>query len=148
MKLTSPAFLPLQSIPAKFTCDGENINPELHINGVPESAKSLALIMDDPDATGGRTWDHWTLWNIDPKISVIKENSVPVGAVQGVTSFGDKKYGGPCPPRGSKPHRYMFKLYALDVVLDLPAPSHKIDIEHAMKGHIVAEAGLVGLFGH
>lgn len=148
MKLTSPAFEPSTPIHAKFTCDGANINPELHIEGVPHGTQSLVLIMDDPDATGGRTWDHWVVWNIDPATTTIAEDSSPAGAIQGLTSFGDQKYGGPCPPRGSKPHRYMFKLYALDTILDTPASSHKIDIERAMAGHIIAEAGLMGLFGH
>jgi hypothetical protein len=148
MKLTSPAFAPLQTIPAKFTCDGVNVSPELHIEGVPRGTRSLVLVMDDPDATGGRTWDHWVVWNIDPTTTVITEEFVPVGATQGLTSFGDQKYGGPCPPRGSKPHRYMFKLYALDIKLDLPPSSRKTDVERAMEGHVVAEANLMGLFGH
>ena len=148
MKLISPAFENETAIPSKFTCDGEDINPELQISDVPETAKSLVLIMDDPDATGGRTWDHWVVWNIDPKTTLITENSPPAGGTQGTTSFGSQKYGGPCPPRGSRPHRYMFKLYALDIILDLSTSSHKIDIEHSIKGHVVAETNLMGLFGH
>ncbi|KKU85297.1 MAG: Phospholipid-binding protein, PBP family [Parcubacteria group bacterium GW2011_GWA1_47_9] len=147
MKLTSPAFEDSASIPQKFTCDGANINPELYISDVPDGAKSLVLIMDDPDATGGITWDHWVVWNIDPKTSVIAENSLPVGAIQGMTSFGDQKYGGPCPPRGSKPHRYMFKLYALDAILAVDERSAKKEIETAMRGHILAETQFIGMYG-
>ncbi len=146
MKLSSPAFENSASIPQKFTCDGANINPELFISEVPDGAKSLVLIMDDPDATGGITWDHWTVWNIDPKTSVITENSVPAGATQGITSFRDQKYGGPCPPHGSKPHRYMFKLYALDTTLDLLADSKKADVERAIAEHVLAETKLLGTF--
>ena len=147
MKLSSTAFENSASIPQKFTCDGANINPELRISEVPDGAKSLVLIIDDPDATGGVTWDHWVVWNIDPKTSMIAENSVPTGVIQGTTSFGDQKYGGPCPPRGSKPHRYMFKLYALDTVLNIPADSKKADVESAMQSHVLAEITSTGLFG-
>ena len=110
--LKSPAFENGAEIPSRYTCDGENINPTLIIENVPEGVKSLVLIMDDPDATGGATWDHWLLWNIPPETKEISENSVPAGAIQGKTSWGTNKYGGPCPPKGSSPHRYMFKLYA------------------------------------
>jgi Raf kinase inhibitor-like YbhB/YbcL family protein len=148
MNITSPVFENKSAIPSKFTCDGDNINPELHILDVPVAAKSLVLIMDDPDATGGRTWDHWVVWNIDPTTTMIAEDSLPIGAIQGTTSFGNQKYGGPCPPRGSHPHRYMFKLYALDIMLDVPALSHKIDIERAMDRHVIADVSFMGLFGH
>lgn len=146
VKLTSPSFEQSAQIPQKFTCDGSNINPELRISDVPADTKSLVLIMDDPDATGGVTWDHWVVWNINPKTSVIAENSVPAGAIQGTTSFGEKKYGGPCPPRGSKLHRYIFTLYALDVTLNLSQDSRKSDIERAMAGHILDETILLGTF--
>ena len=146
MKLSSVAFENSASIPQKFTCDGANINPELRISEVPDGAKSLVLIMDDPDATGGVTWDHWVVWNIDPKTSMIAENSVLASAVQGTTSFGDQKYGGQCPPRGSKPHRYMFKLYALDTALDIPADSKKADVERAIVERVLAETKLLGTF--
>lgn len=148
MKLASTSFENQKQIPSQYTCDGENINPELHISGVPDGTGSLVLIMDDPDATGGRTWDHWVVWNIDPKTAVILENSVPQDAVPGRTSFGDQKYGGPCPPRGSKPHRYMFKLYALDIALNISADSDKKTVEGAMKGHIIDQAMVIGLFNH
>ena len=102
--------------------------------------------MDDPDATGGVTWDHWLVWNINPETLVIAENTVPIGAIQGKTSFGHQKYGGPCPPPGSDPHRYMFKLYALDTTLDLSAGATKQEIESAMENHILDQITLIGLY--
>jgi Raf kinase inhibitor-like YbhB/YbcL family protein len=143
MRLTSPAFADAGNIPARFTCDGENINPPLAVSGVPAEAKSLVLIMDDPDAPAG-DWVHWTAWNIDPDVTVIAEQSVPAGAVEGLTSFGRPGYGGPCPPSGT--HHYQFKLYALDRTLDLPASAKKADIESAMAGYILTETMLVGLY--
>jgi len=143
MQITSPAFQNNGKIPSRYTCDGKNISPPLIISGVPENAQSLALISDDPDAPVG-LWVHWIMWNIDPKTTEIKENSVPEGAVQGVTSFGDAKYGGPCPPSGT--HRYFFKLYALDTKLDLPKTADKNALEAAMKNHILAKAEIIGLY--
>src|SRR3989344_3924638 len=102
MKILSPAFEANQMIPPKYTCDGENINPPLQIADVPANTKSLILISDDPDASMG-TWVHWTVWNIPPETKEIGENSAPIGAVEGMTSFGDKGYGGPCPPSGPLP---------------------------------------------
>lgn len=143
MNLTASAFSEGQSIPSKYTCDGENINPELLINEVPPDAKSLVLIVDDPDAPAG-TWVHWTLWNIDPQTSVIAENTVPSGAVEGVTSFGKSGYGGPCPPSGT--HRYVFKLYALDQELDLPASTTADELPEAMQAHILEQTQLMGTY--
>ncbi|MFX1532967.1 MAG: YbhB/YbcL family Raf kinase inhibitor-like protein [Promethearchaeota archaeon] len=142
-KLTSPAFNHEELIPRKYTCQGEDVNPELHIEAVPEDTKSLVLIMDDPDAPIG-TWDHWVVYNIDPTISKIPENSVPPNAMQGRNSWKRNNYGGPCPPFGT--HRYYFKLYALDTVLNLPIKSNKKVVEGAMKGHILAEAVLMGKY--
>src|SRR3989338_10824520 len=116
MNITSSAFKEGESMPAIYTCEGRNINPPLRFGNVPSTAVSLALIVDDPDAPMG-TWVHWTMWNIDPAITEIGENSVPAGAVQGLTSSNKNAYGGPCPPSGT--HRYFFKLYALDTLLDL-----------------------------
>ena len=144
--LKSSAFKEGEFIPKKFTCDGEDINPFLEIKGVPENAKSLVLIMDDPDATRGATWDHWLVFNIDPKTQYIDESSVPAHAIQGNNSWPKAEYGGPCPPKGSKPHRYMFKLYALDTVLDLPSGAGKVEIEKAMEGHILEQTVLIGLY--
>lgn len=143
MKITSSAFANNQMIPSKYTCDGGNVNPSLEISDVPKSAKSLALIMDDPDAPAG-IWVHWTLWNIDPKTSEIAEHSVPPGAAQGVTSFGKPGYGGPCPPSGT--HRYFFKLYALDLRLDLSEAASKAELEGAMREHILEQSELTGLY--
>src|SRR4051812_30795928 len=114
LKITSNGFASGGSIPNKYTCDGQNIHPPLHIRDVPKAAKSLAMIVDDPDAPG-QIWVHWILWNIDPKTSEIAENSVPGSAIQGTNDFGEPKYGGPCPPSGT--HRYFFKVYALDTSL-------------------------------
>jgi len=143
MKLTSPVFENNQYIPSKYTCDGEDINPPLEISEVPENARSLVLIVDDPDAPAG-DWVHWTVWNISPETTNIAENSVPAGAVQGMTDFGQAGWGGPCPPSGT--HHYQFKLYALDTQLDLDSSTKKSDLEKAMQGHILDQAMLVGLY--
>ncbi|MCX6765658.1 MAG: YbhB/YbcL family Raf kinase inhibitor-like protein, partial [Candidatus Moranbacteria bacterium] len=139
MKLSSPAFENNQYIPSDYTCDGKNISPPLIISDASPVAKSLVLIVDDPDAPRG-DWVHWTIWNVKPDTREIAENSVPEGAIEGMTDFGRPGYGGPCPPRvderqrveagpPSGVHRYQFKLYALDVVLDLSSTSAKQDIE-------------------
>lgn len=146
LTIKSSAFKDGDFIPSRFTGDGENINPLLEIKNVPEGTKSLALIMDDPDATGGVTWIHWVLWNIHPKTQYIAEDSVPEGAVVGVNSWGKNEYGGPYPPKGSKPHRYMFKLFALDTTLDLSPDAPLSQLEKAMEGHILDKALLVGLY--
>ena len=143
MTITSPAFKNGDLIPSKFTCDGTDVNPALAISNVPPEAKSLALIMDDPDAPGGM-WVHWVVWNIDPKTRDIGENSVPGGAKQGANDFRKTPYGGPCPPSGT--HRYFFKLYALDALLDLGSGTAKGALEKAMKGHVLAQAELMGKY--
>jgi len=143
MKLTSSAFEHNQKIPSQYTCDGENINPPLTISDVPQNAKSLVLIMDDPDAPSG-DWVHWTAWNIAPQTTEIAENSTPAGAVEGLTSFGKPGYGGPCPPSGE--HRYFFKIYALDINLDLTPKNDKRELLQAMEGHILDFAELIGLY--
>jgi len=140
MKLISPEFKHNQMIPKKFTCQGQDINPALEITDIPEGAKTLVLISDDPDAPGG-TWDHWIVFNISPAAG-IKEDSVP--GTQGKNSWGRSEYGGPCPPSGT--HRYFFKLYALDTMLDLPKGASKAQVERAMEGHILDEAELIGLY--
>lgn len=118
----------------KYTCDGENVNPSLKILGIPENVKSLALVVDDPDAPL-KTWAHWIVLNIDPQISEISENGVPPGALELKTSFGKPGYGGPCPHAGT--HRYFFKLYALDA---------KINSAEEIPAHTIASAELVGLY--
>ena len=142
LKLSSPAFEDNGDIPDKYTCTGEDVNPELNIEGVPSDAQSLVLIMDDPDAPAG-VWDHWILLNT-PVISKIEENTVPSGAVQGKNSWGKNEYGGPCPPSGT--HRYMFKLYALDTTLALDENADKGAVEKAMEGHILAQTKLLGIY--
>jgi hypothetical protein len=143
MILESSAFANNTNIPSKFTCDGEDINPPLSIKEVPIEAKSLVLIMDDPDAPMG-TWLHWTVWNIDPATSEIVENSIPPGAGEGATDFSRPGYGGPCPPGGT--HRYFFKLYALDIELNLATGAKLKELEQAMAGHIIDQAELIGLY--
>lgn len=143
LKITSPAFGNNGNIPRLYTCDGKDVNPALMIENVPDGAKSLVLIVDDPDAPAGN-WVHWVLWNIDPKLKEIKENSVPPNSVQGKNDFGKNNYGGPCPPSGT--HRYFFKFYALDTPLNLSPDSTKFRLEKAMKGHVLAEGRIVGLY--
>lgn len=143
MEISSPVFEHNGRIPGKYTCDGKNVNPPLIIKNVPSNAKSLALIVEDPDAPMG-TWVHWVLWNIKPGIEKINENSVPRGARQGLNDFRKRAYGGPCPPSGT--HRYFFKLYALDTRLSPGRNSKKTDLIEAMKGHIIAKAGIIGLY--
>jgi len=134
-------------MPRTFTCDGANTSPSLAIEDVPKNAQSLVLIMDDPDATRGIPFIHWLLWNIPPKTSELREGEAPRGAVEGKNDFGSEGYGGPCPPRGAKPHRYMFKFYALDKTLDISKNSEKDKLERAMEGHILEQATLMGLYG-
>ncbi len=143
MKISSSAFKNNEFIPSKYTCDGENINPPLSISGAPKNTKSLALIVDDPDAPHG-TWIHWTIWNIDPKIGEICANSTPPNATEGITSFGKPGYGSPCPPSGT--HRYFFKIYALDTKIDLLASSKVNELEKAIEGHILDNAEIIGLY--
>lgn len=144
MKLTSPAFQNQGTIPARYTCEGSNINPPLAIDEVPESTQSLVLFVDDPDAPAG-TWNHWIVYNIEPRTHAIAENSIPAGALQGTNDFGRLGYGGPCPPPGSA-HRYFFKIYALDAQLDLLPGARKSVVEQAVQDHILAQAELVGLY--
>jgi Raf kinase inhibitor-like YbhB/YbcL family protein len=140
MKITSSAFKHNASIPAKYTCQGEDVSPPLSIADIPEGTQSLALINDDPDAPVG-TWDHWILFNVKPA-KKIGEGEAP--GDQGVNSWGRNDYGGPCPPSGT--HRYYFKLYALDTLLELPEGVTKHELEEAMEGHILAQAELIGLY--
>ncbi len=143
MKIESPAFEQNGEIPAEYTCDGKDINPPLVVNGVPAQAKSLVLLVEDPDAVSG-TWFHWLVWNIDPSTANFASGAVPRGGVEGTTSAGRTGWHGPCPPSGS--HRYFFKIYALDVTLDLPTSTQTAELERAMHGHILDKAGLVGLY--
>ena len=142
MKISS-VFKDGQTIPERFTCKGENVNPRLDFSELPIEAKSLALIMDDPDAPAG-TFVHWVAWNI-PVSKEIKENANGLG-VDGVGSFGVPGYRGPCPPPGNGPHRYFFKAYALDCLLELKPGSDKEKLLKAMEGHVLASAELMGRF--
>lgn len=143
MKIISSAFQHNTKIPSKYTCDGGNINPPLTFSETPQSAKSLILIVDDPDAPMG-TWVHWVVYNIDPKIQNVAEHTVPRNGKEGMTSFGKPGYGGPCPPSGT--HRYFFKLYALDTLFDNLENPDKKAIEEKMQGHIIDHAELIGLY--
>ncbi len=143
MTIKSSAFNNGKSIPSQYTCDGKDINPQLMFSDVPESAKNLALVMDDPDSPTG-IWTHWLLWNISPNTKEISEGKVPRGAIQGETTFGVSHYGGPCPGKGN--HRYFIKLYALDTILNIPAGTVKDKLIETMKGHIIAEAEMYGWY--
>lgn len=151
MKLSSDAFDDGGSIPSKFTCDGEDISPPLSISEIDKKTNSLALVVDDPDAPGG-TFDHWLIWNISADINSIPQG-VPTedlikelgGANQGKNDFGQIGYRGPCPPTGPS-HRYRFKLYALNDVLELESGASKRDLENAMEDHILQKADLTGTY--
>jgi len=148
ISISSSAFQEGGTIPAKYTCDGQDISPPLQWAAVPDGAESLALICDDPDAPMG-TWVHWVMWNISPTIQGLPENvppspELPDGSRQGISDFRNPGYGGPCPPSGT--HRYYFKIYALRTVLDLPNSTRKPDLLKAMEGHILAEGQLMGTY--
>ena len=142
MKITSSAFQEGANIPSKFSCDGANTSPPLQISDVPSEAKSLVLIVDDPDAPSG-LFTHWAVWNISPQTSTIAEGSTPKG-MQGTNDFGKSGYGGPCPPSGT--HRYYFKIFALDRELDLPFGAKRGQLDAAMKGHVIAQGELMGRY--
>jgi hypothetical protein len=154
LTLTSPAFKNNGNIPALYTCDGKDISPALNWSGVPQNAKSLVLILDDPDAPDPAapkmTWVHWVLYNIPPTgtglAEGIKDADLPQGTLQGVNDWKRTGYGGPCPPIGR--HRYFHKLYALDTVLpDLKRPT-KTRVELEMQGHVIGQAVLLGTYQH
>jgi Raf kinase inhibitor-like YbhB/YbcL family protein len=142
-RVTSPAFPQGQPIPARFTADGADISPELHLLDTPPGTASFALVMDDPDAPVG-TWVHWVVWNLPAATAKIPEGSLPAGAVEGRTSWGRAGYGGPAPPSGT--HRYFFKVYALDTILDLPSSTDAKGLERAVQGHVLARAELMGTY--
>jgi len=146
MKITSNAFENGGEIPRKYGYKNGNASPPLEISDVPPNTKSLALIMDDPDAMGavGKIWVHWVVWNIDPSVNQIQENEVPSGSIQGKTDFGETAYGGPAPP--DKEHTYIFKLYALDESLSIQNGATKAEVEEAMKNHVIAESKLEGRY--
>ena len=151
LKVTSSAFQQGGSIPSQYTCEGKDISPPLAWAGLPNNAKSVAMIVDDPDAPDPakpqRVYVHWVVYNIPPQTTSLAENAsktqMPAGAEQGKNDWGKPEYGGPCPPIGR--HRYFFKLYALDTTLNLSS-AKKADVENAMKGHILAQAELMGTY--
>ena len=150
--LNSSAFDNGAEIPARYTCKGDDVSPPLNWEGVPEAARSLVLIVDDPDAPDPRApktvWVHWVLYNILPDINSLAEHitsaTLPPGAIEGINDWQHLGYGGPCPPIGR--HRYFHKLYALDRVLEGLNQATKADVEAAMQGHIIAQAELIGIF--
>jgi len=149
IRITSTAFAEGQPIPDKYTCAGPNISPPLKWANAPAGIKSFALIADDPDAPMG-TWVHWVIYNLPPATSALAENTppsseLPDGSKQGVNDFRETGYGGPCPPPG-KPHRYFFKIYALDTALSLKSGATREELLKAMGGHVLAEGQLMGTY--
>lgn len=143
MQIQIPDFDNGEPIPLVHTCVGSEVPPLIAIKQIPEGTESLAFIMDDPDAPVGR-WIHWLLWNIPPETAIIDHASLPETVTVGLNSSGDNKYQGPCPPFGT--HRYFFKVFALDTILSLDAPSNAAELEVAMKDHIIAAAQYYGTF--
>jgi len=149
LSLSSKAFQDGERIPGKYTCEGQDISPSLMWNAPPQGTQSLSLIVDDPDAPGG-VFTHWVLFNIPPDSrglpeAIPIEAQLPSGALQGKNDFNRNDYGGPCPPPG-RPHRYCFTLYALDRVLDLKAGVSRKQVLAAIKGHILAQGKLTGIY--
>ena len=149
IQITSTAFTEGNPIPQKFTCDNEDISPPLSWTGIPAQTKSLALIVDDPDAPLG-VFVHWVIFDMPPDLTgltegVAKTPTLPGLGVQGIADFRKPGYGGPCPPQG-KPHHYFFRLYALDSLLNLPAGAKRAEVEKAMQGHILATGQLIGVY--
>lgn len=140
LKVYSTVFSHNGHIPPEYTCDGKNINPPIGVDNIPEGTKTLALIMEDPDAPR-QTFDHWLVWNIPPT-EAITEESVP--GISGTNSFGNTGYGGPCPPSGA--HRYFFRVYALSKKLDLNAGASKEELQERMQDHILAQGELMGYY--
>ena len=150
--IESPAFGEGESIPPRYTCDGDDISPELHWQGVPQGTRSLALIVDDPDAPDPAApkmvWVHWVLYDIPPDVTALPEGvtALPEGTREGLNDWKRTGYGGPCPPVGR--HRYFFKLYALDTVLPNLGEPTKAELLGAMQGHVLGEAVLMGTYAH
>lgn len=146
LSLESSAFVPGKEIPKKYGYKFKNVSPPLKIRNIPKDTKSLAIIMDDPDAMGavGKIWVHWVIWNINPTTTEILEGTIPPETIEGMNDFGEIGYGGPAPP--DKRHTYIFKLYALKKKLDLKQGSTKAQLETAMKNQILAKTSLEGTF--
>lgn len=146
IQLTSPAFAEGQTIPRPHTCDGEDRSPPLAWSGLPAGTEELALLVDDPDAPRG-TFVHWVLWGLDPAASGLAEGEVPDGARRGRNGFGKQGYGGPCPPKGDEPHRYVFTLFAVSEPLTLEAGASAADLKRAVGDKLLAQGRLVGRYG-
>lgn len=149
ISISAEAFQAGGAIPPEYTCDGSDVSPALSWKGIPSNAKSIALIMDDPDAPGG-TFVHWVLYNIPAgteklPMGIPGNQTLGDGSRQGITDFGSVGYGGPCPPRGT--HRYYFRIYAIDTMLDLPPGASRKQVDSAMKGHVLAAGELMGRYG-
>jgi Raf kinase inhibitor-like YbhB/YbcL family protein len=146
LQLSSPAFEDGASIPQQYGYTAADVNPPLEIDGVPAEARSLALVVDDPDARepAGKIWDHWVVWNIDPDRGSIPADWPAADAVEGQNDYGSRGYGGPNPP--DREHTYRFRVSALDTVLDLESGASKADLEDAMEGHVLAEATVLGTY--
>lgn len=146
IRLTSSAFESGESIPTEYGYRERNVNPPLDVAGVPDEAKSLALVVDDPDAMepAGKVWDHWVVWNVPPETTTIPRDWSPADGLEGRNDYGEQGYGGPNPP--DREHTYQFRLLALDTSLDLDAGATKADLEDAMAGHVLAEALLEGTY--
>src|SRR3569833_154123 len=145
LEIISPVFRFGSPIPRQYTCKGQNVSPPLNFFNVPKKTKSLALIMHDPDAPSG-DFTHWLMWDIPTTTETIKANGAPIGAVQGPNGMGKPAYTGPCPPKGSGTHRYMFELYALDTSLGLDSSTDRSTLEKSFKHHSLAKARLLGTF--
>lgn len=143
MTITSPAFAADQEIPRKYGCSGTNTSPPLSFTGVPAGAKSLALVVEDPDAPGG-LFTHWVVWNIPTTTTTVAENQPPAGGTEGVSSYGKAGWGAPCPPEGE--HRYVFNLFAIDAELTLLPSTGREELLSAMKGHVLAQEALTGRY--
>lgn len=145
MTISSPAFINQASIPQKYTCQGEGINPPLEISDVPEEAKSLVLIVDDPDAPSG-LFTHWVMWGIGRDTTIIDEDSIPGGVLEGTNSAGILGFTAPCPPEDTGEHHYRFQLFALSQELDVAEGASRDDVENAMKDFVIDRAELVGMY--
>lgn len=147
MTITSSAFGNQETLPKKYTCEGEGINPPLAFSDIPPAAKSLAIIVEDPDAVSKKPWIHWVLFNISPNVQFISEGSKPGNSQEGVSDSGENGYAPACPPKGSGVHQYIFRLFALDEKLnDMPEFTDRDMLLEAMYGHILAQAELVGKY--
>lgn len=143
LQISSPVFKNRGTIPSKYTCDGEDINPPLIFENVPEDIQSLTLLVEDLDSYG-KPWLHWAILNIDPRTTHVSEDSVPGNCIEIMTDFGKAEYGGPCPANGI--HRYIFKLFALNQTLEVTEDTTLAEIYHAIEGHIIERAELIGLY--